>query len=217
MVPSVCLPCFHHRCTALAAYTYVRTAPSGNPPFDFHLTQLPCAFFVVACLAGKHVGQYTVFNAHDELIHMFELAAANMSHRSIRRILKGVPMENYLRPPSKVDYAGSLLRMRVGDILLPPSLPPSLLPYTEPCCGYSPSHYYTTTPCTPPDMPSSDTPLEAQTKASQSCSSPPPLHFLPVPSPGLTWPRLASPRLPSPPPTPPLLSPSPFRPSSMTS
>lgn len=61
---------------------------------------------------GKHVGQYTVFNAHDELIHMFELAAANMSHRSIRRILKGVPMENYLRPPNKVDYAGSLLRMR---------------------------------------------------------------------------------------------------------
>ena len=44
---------------------------------------------------------------------MFELAAANMSHRSIQRILHGVPMDKYLRAPSKSEYATSLLQMRV--------------------------------------------------------------------------------------------------------
>ncbi len=60
------------------------------------------------------MGEFTVFNAHEELIHMFELAAANMSHRSIQRILHGVPMEKYLRAPSKSEYATSLLQMRVS-------------------------------------------------------------------------------------------------------
>jgi hypothetical protein len=53
-----------------------------------------------------------VFNVHEELICLFELAAASASHRTVERIFRGVPMSDFLKPPSKSDVTACLARIR---------------------------------------------------------------------------------------------------------
>ena len=61
-------------------------------------------------------GKFNVFSAHTEVLRLLELAAANMTFRCMKRVLKGLPISKLLNPPPADDAMSCSKKLK--DILL---------------------------------------------------------------------------------------------------